>query len=126
MNGTRMLQSATNRMRCLACGTEIRETEQLSRPDIVYRCPVCRLDFVRDPGAHTLTLAPLRLANPDTPMPRLPLNESRNEGGGTPPNLIRERVPLEVVPTADDAKRTAWPKKAAAPAPEQRKRRTRT
>jgi len=62
----------TNRMRCPAWGTRIRETKQLSPPDIVYRCPVCRLDFVPDPFTDTLTLAPLMSPNPGTPTHRWP------------------------------------------------------
>jgi hypothetical protein len=124
---TQKSQSTPNRMKCPACATEIRETEQLSRPDIVYRCPVCRLDFVRHSDNHALTLAPFASSNPDAPKQRLPLNESRHttpaiEGDSSPPNLIRERVPLEVDRAADDAKPPVWPAKDAAPAPKRKQR----
>jgi len=127
---TQKSQSTTIRMKCPACGTEIRETEPLSRPDTVYRCPVCRLDFVRHSDNHALTLAPFTWSNPDTPEQRPPLNESRNtapaiEGDSSPPNLIRERVPLEVDRAADEAKPRVWPSKAGARA-HQRKQRTGT
>jgi hypothetical protein len=129
---TQKSQSTTIRLKCPACGTEIRETEELARPDIVYRCPVCRLDFVRHSDKLTLTLAPAPFtwSNPDTPEQRPPLNESRNtapalDGGSSPPNLIRERVPLEVDRAADEAKPRVWPTKAASRA-HQRKRRTGT
>ena len=127
MNGTQKSQSTTNRLRCPACVTEIRETEPLSRLDIVYRCPVCRLDFVRDPQTHTLALAPLASFSVDTPAQGLPLNESRHtasviDGSATPRNLIRERVPLDVDRAADEPKRRGRRRQAARPEPRERKR----
>ena len=47
---------------CLACRLAIKhaEHESLPRPGVVYRCPVCHLEFVLDPKTKKLVLAPLR------------------------------------------------------------------
>jgi hypothetical protein len=130
MNGTERSHSTTSRIKCPACGTQIRETEQLPRPDVVYRCPVCRLDFVLDPDTLTLTLAPLPSSKADTPKQSGPRDvrhtAAASEGGATPANLIRERVPLVVDHAADQSPRPAGPAQAATAAPQHRKRRRRT
>jgi hypothetical protein len=120
MIGAQKTDSTTTRMKCPACSTEIRESQPLSPPEIVYRCPVCRLEFVADPDAHTLTLAPLSSSRPDTPEQRLPRAESANtvaaiEDGANPPNLIRERVPLELEGdrAAEQAQTRVWRKNGA-------------
>jgi hypothetical protein len=116
-------------MRCPACATEIRETGPLPREGVVYRCPVCRLDFVTNPDTHTLTLAPLRSPPPATPKQGLPLDDPRrtaplNEGGANPPNLIRERVLPAVDDPTDDAKPPMWPRKGAGRARRKQKQST--
>lgn len=126
MNGAEKLPSTTSRMRCPACGTQIRETEQLSAPDIVYRCPVCRLDFVPDRDTHTLTLAPLASSDPDLSTQSASTNDPPTtaaaiEDGATPSNLIRERIPLEVR-VHGDAPPAMRPSRVVAP-PQGRKRR---
>jgi hypothetical protein len=44
---------------CPACRTTIQHTEETPRPDIVYRCHICRLELVADAERDRLTLAPL-------------------------------------------------------------------
>ena len=85
-----------------------------------------RLDLVPDPDTHTMTLAPLTSSQPDTPSDGSSLNESRPrasaiEDGATPPNLIRERIPLEVNRAADHATPTVGRGKVASRLPQQRK-----
>ena len=130
MNGTDPSQP-TNRLTCAACGTEFRETERLWRPDVVYRCPVCRLEFVPDRDTHTLTLVPQASSPPDMLNQGSLLNELRNsefdiDDSAAPPNLIWERVPLEADRAAGEAKPPEWPGKSATSEPQPRKRRPRT
>ena len=49
-------------------GIQIRhsETEAMPRPDVRYRCPVCRLELVLDRATKNLTVAPLD-SSPDKP-----------------------------------------------------------
>ena len=44
---------------CPACRTAIQHTEDQPRPGTVYRCHICRLEFVVDGDLGKLTLAPL-------------------------------------------------------------------
>ena len=48
--------------KCPACSTPIRhnELEATPRPDVVYRCHVCRLELVADKTSSTLVVAPLK------------------------------------------------------------------
>ena len=117
----------TNRLKCPACATAIRETEPLSSPERVYRCPVCRLDFVREPDTHTLTLAPLTSSSLDAPTQELPTDESRNpafviEHPAAPSNLIRERVPVQLSRAAAEERPPVRPRKAVVPVPPRPKR----
>jgi hypothetical protein len=68
MNGIENLQ--TNRMRCPACGTQIRETSNCRRQ--ISSAAGLRLDFVPVPFTQTLTLAPLTSPNAGTPTHRWP------------------------------------------------------
>jgi hypothetical protein len=48
--------------RCPACSSVIRQPERgepVPRVGVVYRCPVCRLELVRDEETGKLTIAPL-------------------------------------------------------------------
>ena len=47
--------------RCPACHTTIQhdELEQQLRPNVVYRCYVCRLEFQLNAGTKQLELAPV-------------------------------------------------------------------
>jgi len=44
---------------CPACRLVIQHTEDIPRPNVVYRCHVCRLELVNDPLTRKMTLAPL-------------------------------------------------------------------
>ena len=44
---------------CPACDTTIRHYEPYPRPDVVYRCHVCHLEFVLESETRMLMLAPL-------------------------------------------------------------------
>ncbi len=48
--------------RCPACSTPINhnEADDMPRPGALYRCHVCRLELMLDPGTAKLTVAPLR------------------------------------------------------------------
>ena len=54
--------AATSSMpwRCPACETVIQHREAEPQPKSVYRCPVCRLELVRDAQSGKLTLAPVQ------------------------------------------------------------------
>jgi len=47
---------------CPACGGRIRhnEIDPAPRPNVVYRCPVCRLELVLDPQTGKLTVTPMK------------------------------------------------------------------
>jgi len=47
--------------RCPACRLPIRhsEVESRPRPQVLYRCHICRLELVLDPDADRLTIAPM-------------------------------------------------------------------
>src|SRR6187200_1768979 len=47
---------------CPACSLAIRHTEQddRPRPNVVYRCHICRLELILDPSSNKLVLAPMR------------------------------------------------------------------
>jgi rubredoxin len=45
--------------KCPACGSLIQHHEEAPRPNVVYRCNVCRLELVVDPETGKMTLAPL-------------------------------------------------------------------
>jgi rubredoxin len=44
---------------CPACGSEIQHHEERPLPSVVYRCNVCRLEFVVDLRIGQMALAPL-------------------------------------------------------------------
>jgi rubredoxin len=45
--------------KCPACSSRIQHHEEVPRPNVVYRCNVCRLELVVDPETGKMTLAPL-------------------------------------------------------------------
>ena len=47
---------------CPACSVRIRhnEIEPEPRVGVIYRCPICRLEFVLDPQTNKLQVAPLK------------------------------------------------------------------
>src|SRR5713101_6172410 len=54
---------------CPECGTSIKHTTDLPRPDVTYRCPVCHLELVADSAIGKMTVAPMpgnRHAPPDS------------------------------------------------------------
>jgi len=59
--------------KCPACETQIRHDGSTPEPGRVYRCPVCRLELVLDPGTNRMNVAPLADGSlgPD-PSPRRP------------------------------------------------------
>ena len=52
--------------KCPACVTAIRHApiDATPRPGVIYRCSVCRLEFVLDKVTQKLTLAPLPSTEP--------------------------------------------------------------
>jgi hypothetical protein len=44
---------------CPACGSEIQHREERPHPSVVYRCSVCRLEFVVDLKTGQMVLASL-------------------------------------------------------------------
>ena len=45
---------------CPACRNSIRhsEMEAIPRPDVIYRCPICRLELVVDTARDVMVVAP--------------------------------------------------------------------
>jgi predicted Zn-ribbon and HTH transcriptional regulator len=60
--------------KCPACGTSIQHREDLPRVNVVYRCPICRLELVADLRSRKLMLAPITEANRET-QPLRPLSK---------------------------------------------------
>jgi hypothetical protein len=58
--------------RCPACSTQIthRLNEEAPRPNVIYRCPVCRLELVVDPDQERLIVAPMPGIDTDGPRHR--------------------------------------------------------
>lgn len=52
--------------KCPACVTAITHApnDAMPRPGVIYRCSVCRLEFVLDKATKKLTLAPLPSTEP--------------------------------------------------------------
>ena len=44
--------------RCPACGTSVQHTTALPRADLVYRCPVCRLQMIFNPALEKMQPLP--------------------------------------------------------------------
>jgi hypothetical protein len=47
--------------KCPACQTSIQHENELAlpRPNVIYRCHVCRLELIIDPATSKLVLAPM-------------------------------------------------------------------
>jgi rubredoxin len=57
--------------KCPACQSALRHDEEMPHPGSVYRCHVCRLEFIADLATQRLVLAPLPTPEPDpAPEPR--------------------------------------------------------
>jgi hypothetical protein len=52
---------------CPACGDKIRHEQDKPLPGVVYRCHVCRLELMFDPGTLKLVIAPVSNEDPDRP-----------------------------------------------------------
>lgn len=50
---------------CPACRMTIQHREDVPRPNVVYRCHICRLELVNDPVTGKMTIAPLPSDQPD-------------------------------------------------------------